>query len=351
MVCISASNGSPATIWTSLGIDIRRRLLQGAPKCCRWPSMKKKLVRRLTTLGSNSATTKPFPSFAVHNVDEEEIESYRLQAPSYLPVGRRLMMGFMSVFCAQNYVPVARASVSKRVMLKDVENPKLQDALRAAVAGDLENSEKIFSELIADDPENASVWSNRGSVRLSMNKFDEATQDLSEAIKLAPEAPVPFLNRAIAYEALGRYTDAIEDCKSAIVNDPEEFAAWYNLGNVDLRVKDYDGALVAYEKASALAPGIAGYRLKQALVLFQLRRPEEARKIVEGLVRKYPNYAEAHAALAAILWSENRRSGAEDQFTEATIREPLYREIGWVNAELQWPPSIIQAMENFLSIK
>lgn len=155
----------------------------------------------------------------------------------------------------------------------------------------------------------------------------------------------------LSKQALGHYKDAIEDCKSAIVNDPEEFAAWYNLGNVDVKVQDYDGALVAYERASALAPGIAGYRLKQALVLFQLNRPVEARKLVEGLVRKYPNYAEAHAALAAILWSEDRRSSAEDQFTEATIREPLYREIGWVNIALQWPPSIVQALENFLSIK
>jgi len=272
-------------------------------------------------------------SFAVHNGEDEEFEPRRLRENPH-PVKRRLVMGLISaVFCAQtNYghVAVARAAVSKRVRLKDVENPKLQEALRAAVAGDLENSERIFTELIEEDPENASVWSNRGSVRLSMDKFDEATADFSKAINLAPEAPVPFLNRAIAYE---------------------EFAAWYNLGNVDVKVQDYDGALVAYERASALAPGIAGYRLKQALVLFQLNRPVEARKLVEGLVRKYPNYAEAHAALAAILWSEDRRSSAEDQFTEATIREPLYREIGWVNTALQWPPSIVQAMENFLSIK
>lgn len=319
--------------------------------------MKRKLLRQTTaTLGSNLVCSHSNPqpmSFAVDNVeDEREFVSCRLQEKPH-SVKRRLVMGFISaLFCAQrNYGHVARAAVSKRVRLKDVENPKLQEALRAAVAGDLENSERIFTELIEEDPEDASVWSNRGSVRLSMDKFDEATNDLSQAIKLAPEASVPFLNRAIAYEALGHYKDAIEDCKSAIVNDPEEFAAWYNLGNVDVKVQDYDGALVAYERASALAPGIAGYRLKQALVLFQLNRPVEARKLVEGLVRKYPNYAEAHAALAAILWSEDRRSSAEDQFTEATIREPLYREIGWVNIALQWPPSIVQALENFLSIK
>lgn len=92
------------------------------------------------------------------------------------------------------------SSVSRRVRLKDVENPKLQEALRAAVVGDLENAENLFSELLVEDPNSASVWSNRGSVRVSLQKFELAAEDFSKAIALAPEAPVPFLNRAISYE-------------------------------------------------------------------------------------------------------------------------------------------------------
>lgn len=38
-----------------------------------------------------------------------------------------------------------------------------------------------------------------------------------------------------------------------------------------MRVRDYDAALNAYSRASRLAPGIAGYRLKEALVLFEVR--------------------------------------------------------------------------------
>ncbi|CAM6112248.1 unnamed protein product [Calypogeia fissa] len=244
----------------------------------------------------------------------------------------------------------AVASVSQRVRLKDVDNQKLQDALRAAVAGDLENAETLFTEIIKEEPNSASGWSNRGSVRISLGKYEQATKDFTRAIELAPQAPVPYLNRAISYEAVGRYEEAIADCKTAIENDPEEPAAWYNLGNVEARVKDYDTSLLAYQKASILAPGIAGYRFRQALVLFQVGRLDESKKLLQGLVRKYPNYTEAHAALAALLWSEGNRSTAEEQFSEATNLEPLYSKISWVESELQWPPGVLQAFAKFLSI-
>ena len=94
----------------------------------------------------------------------------------------------------------AEASVSRTVRLKDVENPKLQEALRAAVVGDLENAENLFSELLKEDPSSTSVWSNRSSVRVSMQKYEQAAEDFTKAIALAPDAPVPFLNRAISYE-------------------------------------------------------------------------------------------------------------------------------------------------------
>ncbi|MCO5583695.1 hypothetical protein L7F22_037608 [Adiantum nelumboides] len=113
----------------------------------------------------------------------------------------------VATFGAAIAVPhAATAAVSKRVKLKDVENPKMQEALRAAVSGDLETAEKLFSELIKEEPQSASAWSNRGSVRISRRFFEDARSDLTQAIDLAPDAPVPLLNRAIALEVFF-YTD------------------------------------------------------------------------------------------------------------------------------------------------
>ena len=58
-----------------------------------------------------------------------------------------------------------------------------------------------------------------------------------------------------------------------------------------VRVGAYDAALAAYSRAADLAPGIAGYRLRQAELLFQNARAGDADTMMRGVVRKNPNFA------------------------------------------------------------
>ena len=57
------------------------------------------------------------------------------------------------------------------------------------------------------------------------------------------------------------------------------------------RVGQFQSALTAYSRAADLAPGIAGYRLRQAELLFQNDRAHDADVMMRGVVRKSPNYA------------------------------------------------------------
>lgn len=59
----------------------------------------------------------------------------------------------------------------------------------------------------------------------------------------------------------------------------------------------------------------------------QLQRPDEAVQQISSITRKYPNYAEAHAALAAIFWSQGKRARAEGELNAATNQEPRLRTI------------------------
>ena len=57
--------------------------------------------------------------------------------------------------------------------------------------------------VLKSEPDSASVWSNIGNVHLSQGHPTEALDNFTHAISLAPEAPVPYLNRSLAHEQLG----------------------------------------------------------------------------------------------------------------------------------------------------
>ncbi|GLI63962.1 hypothetical protein VaNZ11_007129 [Volvox africanus] len=257
--------------------------------------------------------------------------------------------------------PVA---VANNVRLADVENSELRAGIQAATTGEYAMAELIFTRILAEDPSLASVWSNLGNVHMSQGRAKQAFDDYTRAVQLAPDAPVPYLNRAIALEELGlqlervgrpaeagvRWREALEDCDSAIALDAREFAAWFNKGNVELRLHDYDAALACFSTAADLAPGIAGYRLRVAQLLFQVGNTEGALRSVKGVLRKNPNYAEAHTTLAAILWSQGQLAAAEGQLEAALDLGGRWRDAGWVAANTRWPPRLETALQLLLDI-
>ncbi|MEW5304103.1 MAG: hypothetical protein WDW36_006737 [Sanguina aurantia] len=191
----------------------------------------------------------------------------------------------------------------------------------------------------------------------------QAVDDYTHAISLAPTAPVPYLNRALALEQLGvdeeakqagsglpLWTSAMRDCNDAIERDPQEFAAWFNRGNVAMRLDDYPLSLVSFQRAADLAPGIAGYRLRAAQLLYQNGMLDDALKTASGVARKNSNYAEAHVTLAALLWSSGQEVRAEGEMERALQLEPRWRDIDFVRAQTRWPPALYDALQRFIDL-
>lgn len=259
--------------------------------------------------------------------------------------------------------PPPRA-MAENVRLADVENPELRAGIQAATQGEFAKAELIFSRILSENPTQASVWSNLGNVHMSQGRAQQAFVDYSRAVELAPYAPVPYLNRAIALEELGlqaaaegrsgdaqeRWLEALADCDSAIERDAKEFAAWFNKGNVQLRLTDYDAAYSAFSRAADLAPGIAGYRLRAGQLQFQVGDVQGSLRTVKGVLRKNPNYAEAHTTLAAILWSTGQEAAAEGQLEAALELGGRWRDMAWVQENTRWPPALETAMKQLVDI-
>ena len=212
----------------------------------------------------------------------------------------------------------------------------------------------------------ASGYSNLGNVHLQMGKVDMAVRDYQKAVQLSNGAAVPLLNQGLAYEELGvraekegKHAEAIklwqtgrDSLLRAIESDPDEFAAYYDLGLVEWRLELYEDAKDHLGRAADLA-AIPGYRVRSAAALFQVGDESSVNKALvqlRGVVRKNPNYAEAHAALAAVYYSKGNIEMAEDQLRRADEMDPLWDVPAEVEQNVRWPPALSAAYQRLISM-
>ena len=77
----------------------------------------------------------------------------------------------------------------------------------------------------------------------------------------------------------------------------------------------------------------------------------KARRLVEGVARKNPRYAEARAALAAMHWKAGDVAAAEGALDSAVGLEGEWRKPGHAAKATRWPPRLVEAYERLLAIE
>ncbi|MFW6323906.1 MAG: tetratricopeptide repeat protein, partial [Desulfovibrionales bacterium] len=80
------------------------------------------------------------------------------------------------------------------------------------------------------------AFNNRGVSRIQTGELLEAVEDISMAIRLDPNEPEFFFNRALAYETGNSFEKALDDYTRAVAEDPNFAAAYSNRGMLYLRL-------------------------------------------------------------------------------------------------------------------
>ena len=225
-----------------------------------------------------------------------------------------------------------------------------QDAFAATQAGKFTEAETQWSALIERLPEEAAVWSNRGNVRVRLNALEGAIADYTRAIALAPLAPEPYLNRGAVLEAMGEWEKAIADYNSVLQIDPDDPAAYNNRGNAEGGAGEWELAITDYQAAITLRPSFSLAYGNYALALYQTGEVDRALQIMKSLVRKYPSFADMRAALTAALWDQGQPGEAESNWVAVVGLDSRYKDINWVKNVRRWPPVMVKALENFLTL-
>ncbi len=225
-----------------------------------------------------------------------------------------------------------------------------EKALQESKDGDFMEAEKDWSSYLNDNPNDAAALSNRGNIRLALGDPQGAIRDQSKAIKISPEDLDPYLNRGIAKEALQLWQDASNDYKYVLKKNPNDVSALYNLGNVMGSMGNWIEAKKLFSQAASSNNTIAMARSSEALAIYQLGDIELAEQKIRILIRKYPLFADARAALSAILWRKGFTGEAESNWAAAAGLDIRYREKDWLLNIRRWPPKPTNDLIAFLAL-
>ena len=212
------------------------------------------------------------------------------------------------------------------------------------------------------------AYGNRGNARVRAGRADEALRDLDRAIELAPWAVDPVLNRGVVLENSGRLEEAARDYRAVIeATGGKDASPFNNLGNVFIleatkleatgKEADmnkarqiYRDAAASFGKAVALAPSFSFAAANRAVALFAAGDDDGAAlKELKRLNRRFPNFDEARAAAAGILWSSGERAEAEGEWSR--VDDPRYKDVKWLRDERHWPPRLVEAAAALLEVR
>ena len=226
-----------------------------------------------------------------------------------------------------------------------------EKALQESKDGNFIEAEKIWSSYLKQYPDDAAALSNRGNIRLALGDPEGAITDQTHAIKMSPEDSDPYLNRGIAEEALGLWEEAKNDYNYVLKKNPKDVSALYNLGNVMGSMDNWVEAKSLFSQAVLSNNAIAMARSSEALAIYQLGDLELAEKKIRLLITKYPLFADARAALSALLWKKGFNGEAESNWAAAAGLDIRYREKDWLLNIRRWPPKPTNDLIAFLALE
>jgi tetratricopeptide (TPR) repeat protein len=148
--------------------------------------------------------------------------------------------------------------------------------------------------------------------------------------KTAAEPPdVPALLKT-ASEALDRkdLPAAVQALKAVVKAQPDNGAAWFNLGYAYSGLHQDEEAVQAYRKTLELQPDLFEAHLNLGILFTQMKRVQESVEELNKAVALKPEHPRAHLYDGRALAAAGQTEAAEEQFQEALRLDPTLA-IAW----------------------
>ncbi|MCP4345674.1 MAG: tetratricopeptide repeat protein [Desulfobacterales bacterium] len=200
------------------------------------------------------------------------------------------------------------------------------------------NLEILWTHTLKKNPAAFIAHNNLGSIRIDQERFDEAIEHFSEALRLKPDLPGAFYNMGIASSKQEKMQEAVHYFSEALRVRPVCPDTHLNIGVVLYKLGKNQEAFRHFSEALRFKPNFAEAHYNMGAVLNLEGKAEEAVFHYSEALRINPDYAAAHYNLGFILIRQKKYEKAALHFSETIRIAPssvqAHRELGrifWIS--------------------
>lgn len=168
-----------------------------------------------------------------------------------------------------------------------------------------DTAEKIFNDLLKQDPDNEDVILYLARIRTNKDMYDEAISLLSQVINKNPANETALLLRAAAFKEISLFEQAIEDYTSLIALNPQ--AIYYNRrGLIYEELENWPEARKDYTSSLEINPTWAISYNNRGYVNMKIGKYDDAKKDFELALKYSPSLSGAAINYAGYFWTAKR---------------------------------------------
>lgn len=189
-------------------------------------------------------------------------------------------------------------------------------------AGRLAQAERVYRQILADDPGHAGSLHFLGVIAHQSGQSDAALDLIGRALAADPGSAAAHINFANVLKDLGKLEPAISHYQQALDLKPDNAEAHYAIGVAAHLLGDADRAMVHYQRALELRSDIVEARLNLATILADRGDLEAAISHYRRALELRPDYLAAQMNLGIALSRRGDPAGAMACFERAAELAP-----------------------------
>jgi predicted O-linked N-acetylglucosamine transferase (SPINDLY family) len=193
-------------------------------------------------------------------------------------------------------------------------------------AGRLAEAERIYRQVLAQQPNHADVLHRLGMLEDQLGRPDVGVELIQRAIELQPNLAGAHSNLGNALTHSGRFDEAIASHRIALRLDPNDAASQNNLGAALANTGQLEEAIALFQRAIRLAPNFAEAHGNLGDALAGMGRLDDAIAAYREVARLRPDFADAYNNLGNALVRGGKLDESIDAFHRAIALKPNFPE-------------------------